>query len=55
MGLSETGGKIDPDEGIQEIKKHAFAKVFDLVKSGEIKDGQTITALTLAKLYLDGQ
>lgn len=51
--LKETGNKIDPEEGILEIKKYAFANVFDLIKSGEIRDGQTISALTLAKLYLD--
>lgn len=51
--VRETGNEIDPLEGILEIKKIAFAKVFDLVKSGEISDGQTISALTLAKLYLE--
>lgn len=51
--LEETGSKLDPDEGILEIRKVALSNVFDLVKSGEISDGQTIAALTLAKLYLD--
>lgn len=51
-GLEETGSQIDPDEGIMEIKKVAFEKVFDLVKSGEISDGQTISALVLTGIYL---
>jgi 8-oxo-dGTP pyrophosphatase MutT (NUDIX family) len=51
--LKETGGELDPYEGIIEIKKVGFTKIFDLIKSGEISDGQTITALTLAKLYLE--
>ena len=50
--LEETGTEIDPDEGIMEIRKVPFEKVFDLIKSGEISDGQSISALTLAKLYL---
>lgn len=52
-GLEETGGEIDPHEGILEIKKVGFTKIFDLIKSGEISDGQSITALTLAKIYLE--
>lgn len=51
--LTETGSELDPNEGIMEVKKVAFEKVFDLVESGEISDGQTISALTLAKLHLD--
>jgi 8-oxo-dGDP phosphatase len=51
--LEETGTEIDPNEGIIEIRKVAFEKVFDLVESGEISDGQSISALTFAKLYLD--
>ncbi len=50
--LEETGSEIDPNEGILEVRKVPFEKVFDLVKSGEINDGQTIAALTLAKIHL---
>lgn len=50
--LEETGSELDPNEGIMEVKKVAFEKVFDLIKSGEISDGQTISALTLAKIHL---
>lgn len=52
-GLTETGSKPDENEGIMEVRKVAFEKVFDLVESGEISDGQTISALTLAKLHLE--
>lgn len=52
--LQEMGTEIDPNEGIIEIRKIVFEKVFDLVKSGEISDGQTISALTLAKIHLEG-
>jgi 8-oxo-dGTP pyrophosphatase MutT (NUDIX family) len=51
--IEETGSEIDPNEGILEIVKVPFEKVFDLIESGEISDGQTISALTLAKIYLD--
>ena len=50
--LEETGSELDPNEGIMEVRKVPFERVFDLVKSGEISDGQTISALTLAKIHL---
>lgn len=51
--LTETNSEPDPKEGILEVRKVPFTKVFDLIESGEIHSGQTISALTLAKLYLD--
>lgn len=51
--LEETGTEIDPNEGIMEIRRVSFEKVFDLVRSGEISDGQSISALTFAKLHLE--
>lgn len=54
-GIEETGSELDPNEGILEIRKIPFAKAFDLVKSGEISDGQTIAALTLARIYLESK
>lgn len=53
--LEETGSELDRDEGILEVRKVLFTKVFDLIKSGEISDGQTITALTLAKIHLENK
>lgn len=53
--LTKTNQPLDANEGIKEIRKVPFDKVFDLIKSGEISSGQTITALTLAKLYLEKQ
>lgn len=52
-GLTQTGRELDPNEGILEVRQVPFEKVFDLVKSGEINDGQTISALTLAKIHLN--
>jgi 8-oxo-dGTP pyrophosphatase MutT (NUDIX family) len=51
--LEETGSEPDQNEGIMEVRRVPFEKVFDLVKSGEISDGQTIAALTLAKIHLN--
>lgn len=51
--LRETGSPVDEDEGILEVRKVPFENVFDLIESGEISDGQTISALTLAKIHLD--
>lgn len=51
--LEETNTEIDPNEGIIEIKKVPFEKAFDLIRSGEISDGQSISALTFAKLHLE--
>ncbi len=50
--LEETGSELDPDEGILELRKVPFDQVFELVKSGEINDGQSIAALSLAEHYL---
>lgn len=52
QNLEETGTEIDPNEGIMEIRKVPFEKVFDLVRSGEISDGQSISAITLAGIHL---
>lgn len=50
--LQETGGEIDPHEGILEIRKVPFTKVFELIKSGEISDGQSISAILLTGIHL---
>lgn len=50
--LEETGGEIDPNEGILEVRRVPLEKVFDLIESGEISDGQSISALTLAAIHL---
>ena len=50
--LIQTNSDPDPDEGILEVRQVPFTKVFDLIESGDISSGQTISALTLAKIYL---
>ncbi len=50
--IEETGSELDPNEGIMEVRKIAFEKVFDLVKSGEISDGQSISAILIAGMHL---
>lgn len=52
QGLTQTNAELDPKEGILETRTVPFVKVFDLIESGEISSGQTISALTLAKIYL---
>lgn len=51
--LQQTNQQLDKDEGIMEITRVPFEKVFDLIKSGKISNGQTIIALSLAKAYLN--
>lgn len=51
--LEQTGQPLDQKEGILEVRRIPFEKAFDLIKSGEISNGQTITALSLAKIYLE--
>ena len=40
------------EEGIQEVVKVPFNKALKMVETGEITDGQTIVAITLAKSYI---
>jgi nudix-type nucleoside diphosphatase (YffH/AdpP family) len=48
MKISEGGG-VDEDENI-EVMEMSFAKAFEMVKSGEIKDAKTIMLLQYLKL-----
>lgn len=51
--LRQTENPLDAKEGILEVKKVPFENVSDLIRSGEISNGQTITALSLARIYLE--
>ncbi|MBI2022374.1 NUDIX hydrolase [Candidatus Daviesbacteria bacterium] len=51
-GLIETEEHTQKEEGILEVKKVPFKKSLEMIKSGEITDGQTIAALTQVGLYL---
>ena len=40
------------EEGIVTVKKVSFKRVFAMIRSGQLTDGQSITALTKAALFL---
>lgn len=50
--LSQTEEHEQHEEGIIEVRKVPFPQVLEMVKAGEITDGQTIASLMLAQLYL---
>ncbi len=50
--LRETGENKQSEEGITEFKKVPFKTSLNLIKSGEITDGQTIASLMQAALKL---
>lgn len=51
--LKQTGDNKQSADGINNIKKVAFETVFEMIKSGEITDAQTIAAFIQAKIWLD--
>lgn len=40
------------EEGIMEVKEVSFDEAFDMIRFGQINDGQTITAITQCAMYL---
>lgn len=50
--LEKVKGKHQKKEGISDVKKFPITKVIDMIKKGEISDGQTIAHLTMALLHL---
>ncbi len=48
----ETGGHNKEEEGIAEVKKVPIKEVIEMIKTGEITDSHTISALTLAALKI---
>lgn len=52
QGLSQTGDHEQHEEGIEELRKVPLNGALDMIKNGEITDGQTIAALHMAQLYL---
>ena len=40
------------EEGITEMRKETFTTVFEMIKSGELTDSESITSLTMAALRL---
>lgn len=51
-GLKPANHNEQAEEGIMEVKKVPIEKTIQMIKNGEITDGQTIAALTQAALYL---
>lgn len=41
------------EEGIVQIKKFPFTEVLEMIKDGEFDDGQSMSAILKASLYLD--
>lgn len=50
--LTQTGQNKQLEDGILEMKKVPFRKVIKMIQSGEITDGQTVSAILQAGLYL---
>ncbi len=50
--LTFVGQELEATEEGSEIVEVSIDKVYKMIENGEIMDGQTITALTLAKKYL---
>ncbi|MEK7123110.1 MAG: NUDIX hydrolase [Patescibacteria group bacterium] len=48
--LHQTGTNGQAEEGIAEVRQVALAKCLAMIRDGEITDGQSIVALTLAAL-----
>lgn len=44
-GLKQTGSNKQEEEGIDKLVKLPLNKILTMIKSGEIKDGQTISSL----------
>lgn len=51
--LTETDNNEREEEGIRDVIKVPIQKALNMIKEGEITDGQTITALTKAIIFLD--
>jgi 8-oxo-dGTP pyrophosphatase MutT (NUDIX family) len=44
-GLSQTGENEQEEEGIDQVIKLPLEKIMDMIRKGEIKDGQTMSSL----------
>jgi 8-oxo-dGTP pyrophosphatase MutT (NUDIX family) len=51
-GLTQTNDNEQSEEGIQELRKIPIEEALDLIKTGDITDGQSIAALMMAALEL---
>jgi 8-oxo-dGTP pyrophosphatase MutT (NUDIX family) len=53
QGLHKVDKKHETGEAIREPKKFSIDQVFDMVKNGELTDGQSLGALLHLKLWLE--
>ena len=51
-GLTQTGENKQQEDGIDEVIKLPLKQTLEMIRQGQIKDSQTIAALTLAFLHL---
>lgn len=50
--VQQTGNNRQAEEGITEMRKESFPHIFEMIKSGELMDAESITSLTMAALRL---
>jgi 8-oxo-dGTP pyrophosphatase MutT (NUDIX family) len=50
--LEELPGNLQEEEGIVAVKKVSFKEAFEMIKNGDITDGETIAAVTFAAIHL---
>jgi 8-oxo-dGTP pyrophosphatase MutT (NUDIX family) len=50
--VRETTDHMQEEEGIVQMRKETFRRVFDLIRLGELNHSETIMAVTLAALHL---
>jgi len=51
-GLSRKKGKKEKKEGIGAVRKFKVSRIVEMIKKGDISDGQALAHLTMALLYL---
>jgi 8-oxo-dGTP pyrophosphatase MutT (NUDIX family) len=49
--VRETGEHAQLEEGITGMRKESFQRAFDMIRSGEMTDSESISAITLAALH----
>ena len=50
--LTHVGGDRQAEDGITGVRLEPFGDVLEMVRRGEITDGQTVSSLMLAQLHL---
>jgi 8-oxo-dGTP pyrophosphatase MutT (NUDIX family) len=50
--VQQTADNKQSEEGISEMLKESFTRIFEMIRSGELMDAESITSLTMAALRL---